>query len=229
MIFKGINQRFGACLTVAALLLHNSLNAAAVTLTVSIKTADGSFLPDSQLSVVYLKGNGSEFMAPRHTSTPEMTQQDLQFSPYVKVVQRNVNLAFPNKDDVAHHVYSFSKNNAFELPLYLDKKVPSRAFSNTGQVTLGCNIHDWMLGYVLVVDTPLHAQFKAQSAKIYDIPIGTYTLHFWHPGIDRREKVTQSIIIANSPKTQVIQLQYAVKALPQPKAPEEQFDDAGDY
>lgn len=228
MVFKGFNQRFNISLTVVGL-LFSGLSTAAANLTVSIKTVDNSSLQDSQLSVVYLTGNGSESMAPRHNSTPEMAQQDLQFLPYVKVVQRNVDVAFPNKDDVAHHVYSFSKNNAFELPLYLDKKVPSLAFGHAGQVTLGCNIHDWMLGYVLVVDTPLHAQLKGRSAIINDIPDGTYTLHFWHPGMDRREKITQSIVITNSPQAQTIQLQHEVKALPQPKAPEEQFDDASYY
>jgi plastocyanin len=229
VIFKGIKQRFGISLFIATLLLNSDLSTAAGTLTVSVKTTDGSSLPNSQVSVVYLTGNGSDKMPSRHSSTPEMAQQNLQFSPYVKVVQRNVDVTFPNKDDVAHHVYSFSKKNAFELPLYFDQKIPSRAFSNTGQVSLGCNIHDWMLGFVLVVDTPLHAQFDGQAAIIDDIPSGTYTLHFWHPGMDRRENITKSIIIAENSQAQTIQLQYQVKALPQPQAPEEQFDDASDY
>ena len=229
MIFEGIRHGVGSSLLLAGLFLQSGLSTAAATLDISVQTADGSALPNSQVAVAYLSGNGSENMPVRHTDRPEMAQENLQFSPYVKVVRRKTEVAFPNKDDVAHHVYSFSKNNAFELPLYRDQKVPTRAFEHIGQVTLGCNIHDWMLGYVLVVDTPLYTQFDGQTAQIKDIPSGNYTLHFWHPGMDRKENIAQSIVIGDDTQAQKIQLQFQVKALPQPEAPEDQFDDASDY
>jgi len=49
---------------------------------------------------------------------PIMTQQNIQFSPFVLPVAVGTTVSFPNKDNIRHHVYSFSKVKRFELELY---------------------------------------------------------------------------------------------------------------
>jgi plastocyanin len=111
-----------------------------------------------------------------------MDQQGLQFVPHVLVVQTGTEVAFPNGDDVSHHVYSFSETKPFELALYKGDQYPPVLFDRDGIVVLGCNIHDGMLGYIVVVDTPHFAKTAEQGiALIENVPTGDYVLAAWTP------------------------------------------------
>ncbi|MBL4856650.1 MAG: methylamine utilization protein [Idiomarinaceae bacterium] len=79
-------------------------------------------------------------------------QVNKQFTPTVSAVEPGTDVVFPNSDNIRHHVYSFSEAKNFELKLYSDKEKPSVNFDKAGIVTLGCNIHDQMVAYVLVSD-----------------------------------------------------------------------------
>ena len=52
-------------------------------------------------------------------------------------------------------------------------------FETLGVVTLGCNIHDWMLGYIVVLDTPYVAQSGTSGDARLLAPPGRYTLQVW--------------------------------------------------
>ncbi len=87
------------------------------------------------------------------------------------VVQTGSRVRFPNDDDVNHHVYSFSSPKSFELQLYKGSPHAPLDFGRPGLVVLGCNIHDDMLGYILVVDTPWFAKTGADGvARVEDLP-----------------------------------------------------------
>jgi plastocyanin len=89
-------------------------------------------------------------------STPDavaiMDQIDESFVPRVLAIQKGQYVNFPNSDDIRHHVYSFSKPKAFEIKLYKGSEIPPIAFDKPGLVVLGCNIHDDMIGYIIVAD-----------------------------------------------------------------------------
>ena len=91
-----------------------------------------------------------------------MDQAHNAFVPHMLIVQAGTSVLFPNSDIVSHHVYSFSPTKTFELPLYKGNAHPPLLFEKPGLVVLGCNIHDSMLGYILVVDTPHFALTDAQ-------------------------------------------------------------------
>ena len=113
-----------------------------------------------------------------------MDQQKGQFMPHMLVVQSGTAVDFPNSDNVSHHVYSFSKTKTFELPLYKGDVYPPQVFDQPGIVVLGCNIHDGMLGYIVVVDTPHFALTNEQGvALIDDVPNGEYVLQSWTPRV----------------------------------------------
>jgi hypothetical protein len=111
-----------------------------------------------------------------------VSQVDKTFVPLVTVVQAGAQVAFPNKDEIRHHVYSFSPAKIFEIKLYANVPTPPRiVFDKTGEVVLGCNIHDNMLGYVLVVDSPFYAKSGRDGrVKLENLPEGEYELHAWH-------------------------------------------------
>lgn len=114
--------------------------------------------------------------------TAVMNQMNQEFVPHILVVRRGTFVSFPNNDSVRHHVYSFSKPKPFELSLYAGTEHPPLEFDEPGVVVLGCNIHDNMLGYIFVVDTPYFAKSSASGdAVLGDLPAGTYTIHAWTP------------------------------------------------
>jgi len=114
-----------------------------------------------------------------------ITQKDAQFQPFVTMVQRGASVDFPNLDAFAHHVYSFSKAMAFELPLYSGDDVQRVTATNPGVVPLGCNIHDWMLGYILVVDSPFFGFLENGRAQFPKVPVGNYSVALWHPSMKK--------------------------------------------
>ncbi|HEV8419412.1 MAG TPA: hypothetical protein VGQ43_11805 [Candidatus Udaeobacter sp.] len=111
-------------------------------------------------------------------------QRDKQFVPYVTAIQVGTAVSFPNSDNIRHHVYSFSPAKKFELPLYSGVPAQPVVFDKVGFVTLGCNIHDWMIAYVAVLPTP-YFQVTRQDGRalLKDLPPGQYTVQVWHPGL----------------------------------------------
>ncbi|WP_417529118.1 methylamine utilization protein [Marinomonas shanghaiensis] len=89
------------------------------------------------------------------SSVAVMDQVDESFVPRVIVVQKGQYVSFPNSDDIRHHVYSFSEPKTFEIKLYKGTDVAPILFDNPGLVVLGCNIHDDMIGYIIVADNAL--------------------------------------------------------------------------
>jgi plastocyanin len=119
-------------------------------------------------------------------------QIDKTFVPYVTVVRAGTAVRFPNSDNIRHHVYSFSPTKRFELPLYAGQHAAPVQFDKAGTVVMGCNIHDWMIGYVYVADTPFFAKTPADgSAQLRDLPAGQYAVRVWHPEMDGAEQATE--------------------------------------
>jgi hypothetical protein len=115
-------------------------------------------------------------------ATAAIEQRGKEFIPYVTVVQAGTAIDFPNNDTIRHHVYSFSPPKRFEIKLYAGKPSQPVVFDKPGEVALGCNIHDWMEAYVLVVDTPYFAKTSGDGrAAIQNVPEGRYRLRLWHP------------------------------------------------
>ena len=111
-----------------------------------------------------------------------MDQVNMQFVPDVLVIQAGSSVDFPNSDQIQHQVYSFSAPKKFQLSLYVGRKYPPVQFDRPGLVTVGCNIHDSMLGYIYVTDSPYFGKSDAQGTLVlHDLPGGDYTLTAWHP------------------------------------------------
>lgn len=112
----------------------------------------------------------------------EMDQHNLQFDPFVLIVPVGAEVSFPNRDPVRHHVYSFSPAHPFELKLYGRDETRSVRFERAGVVALGCNIHDHMVAFIKVVDTPFAAKTDARGqATLRGLPPGATPIKVWHP------------------------------------------------
>ena len=109
-----------------------------------------------------------------------MEQVKSEFTPRVVVVDVGSTVTFPNRDKTRHHVYSFSPAKRFELPLHDASAAAPVTFDAPGIVTVGCNIHDWMVGYVVVSDTPYSGVTDEHGVATIEVPSGRYQLHVWH-------------------------------------------------
>lgn len=104
-----------------------------------------------------------------------------RFVPMVSVVQTGASVTFPNKDNIEHDVYSFSPPKRFELNLYHGIPANPVVFDKPGLVVMGCNIHDSMVAYLLIVDTPWFAKTDASgAATIENLPADAYKVVAWH-------------------------------------------------
>jgi hypothetical protein len=125
-----------------------------------------------------------------------MDQQHNEFVPHVLVISAGTQVEFPNHDVVSHHVYSFSQAKTFELALYKGNTHPPLAFDEPGVVVLGCNIHDSMLGYIVVVPTEHYALSDERgTVRLEGVPAGDYTVDVWTPrarptGLPAAQRVT---------------------------------------
>ena len=152
------------------------LHAHAASVSVSVADNQGAPLEDA---AVWLVGKGTAGQRPRREGSIE--QMNKLFVPPVTVVQVGTQVKFPNRDEVRHHVYSFSPAKRFEIKLYSGTPADPILFDKPGEVVLGCNIHDHMIAYVWVVDSPHFAKSgKDGTARIDDVPAGEYELHAWH-------------------------------------------------
>jgi len=153
----------------------------AATVQVEVLDAAGKPLPDA---VVFLESPEAR-SAVRPLAGAAMAQEKRQFMPGVLVVPVGTEVRFPNQDTVRHHVYSFSPTKKFELKLYTGTPANPVLFDRPGVAVLGCNIHDQMVGWIVVVDTPFYARAGSAAAapgraQIDNVPPGTYTLRTWH-------------------------------------------------
>lgn len=129
-------------------------------------------------------------------ASAEIVQQNREFTPYVTAIQVGTTVHFPNRDNVQHQVYSLSKAKKFELPLYSGEAQRAIVFDRPGIVTIGCNIHDWMIAYVVVLATPHFAKTGADGSASVSAPPGGYRLEIWHPRLAR--PLTREITVSGA-------------------------------
>ncbi|MGE0668771.1 MAG: methylamine utilization protein [Sphingomonadales bacterium] len=173
-------------LMLAALLL-TAAPAWAARMTASVVDTGGVPLEDAVVTLTPSDGGAVQLRSGQGT----VDQLNLEFVPYVTVITAGSMVTFPNSDNVRHHVYSFSAAKSFELPLYAGAAAPSVRFDKPGVVPLGCNIHDWMIGYVYVAATPYAARTGRDGKVALDVPAGSYVARVWHPSQVGAEATTQ--------------------------------------
>ena len=194
---------------------------------VSISVIASSSSPLASL-VVYLTPTQPISIQKNHDNLI-ISQKNKKFVPYIEVVQKGNKISFHNNDDITHHIYSVSGNNRFDFKIQGKQIKNSPNLDSLGEVAMGCNIHDWMSGYVLVVDTPFFTKTNTHGTAIFNnIPSGKYQLTIWHPQLDApHNKVSQTITITGNQQLQ-LKLSNTFLAIPSQES-EDDFDFLEDY
>ena len=149
------------------------------------------------------------------TRRPEVVDQvNHNFAPLVNPILVGSSVTFPNKDSVRHHVYSFSPAKRFELPLYAGTPAAPVLFDKPGVVVLGCNIHDWMIAYIYVSESPWYAKTGADgTARLVNLPARAYTVRVWHPRLEGNEEAT--VQTANLATAAASELSFELRLKPE--------------
>jgi hypothetical protein len=175
IIMQVVKQVFIALLCGAIGLASMAAHAAAIRVQVVDQT--GAPVKDAVIYATPLNGK----LPASRPAAATIDQIKRQFVPLVSVAQTGAAVTFPNKDNIEHDVYSFSPAKRFELELYHGIPASPVVFDKAGLVVMGCNIHDQMVAYLLLVDTPYFAKTDANgAANIENLPPEPYKVTAWH-------------------------------------------------
>ena len=167
-----------AAALVAGLIGPSTARAAA--LEVQVSDAGGRPLAGA---AVFLESREAKAAA-KPAPNVEIAQAGRQFVQAVTVVPVGTSVTFPNRDTVRHHLYSFSPVKKFEIKLYVGTPAAPVLFDAPGVAALGCNIHDNMAAWVVVVETPYYGLTGADGKlSLAQLPPGAYRLRTWHPSL----------------------------------------------
>jgi plastocyanin len=131
------------------------------------------------------------------TSPAIMDQFNKTFVPEMLPIAVGTQVRFPNRDQIRHHVYSFSRPKRFELPLYKGEDAPPVLFDKPGVVKIGCNIHDWMSAIILVLPNQRFAVTGEDGTfSLPGLESGNYTITAWHAQArEKTEDVAQRVAV----------------------------------
>jgi len=150
---------------------------AAATLEVNVINPNGSAVPNA---VVYAVPTRT---VPMTRTVASIDQINRAFVPHVLPVRAGTWVEFPNSDNVLHQVYSISPAKRFQLPLYVGKPAHPIQFDKLGVVAIGCNVHEQMSGFIVVLPTPYFGTAVNGRLTINGLGADDYTVHVWYEGM----------------------------------------------
>jgi|LNFM01.1.fsa_nt_gb plastocyanin len=204
-------QYSSLCTRLFALILGLAPGLAAAA-SIEFRVTDASGVP---LQDVAVYATPRQPLPPRPRHEAIIAQVKRQFAPLVSVIQTGTAVNFPNRDDVRHHVYSFSPAKTFEIKLYVGTPAKPVLFDKPGEVVLGCNIHDQMRGFVFVVDTPFVAKTDAAGrAVVDDLPAGEFDVGVWHYAQSAVQPVRRLRVSGDQPLPAAFTLQLRPGQIP---------------
>jgi len=145
---------------------------------VTIKDKQGLPVPDM---VVYLQPTSGQKL-PITDKVVTVRQENKAFSPYLTVSQTEKAVNFVNQDDITHHIYSVNSDNKFAFKIRAGEHHMTEHFHHEAEIAMACNLHDWMSGYLLVVNTPYFAKTDEKGHAFFAVnQTGNYNSIVWHP------------------------------------------------
>lgn len=131
-------------------------------------------------AVIYVKQGPKPTAAQSAAQTAKMDQKGLVFLPRILPVAKGWTVEFSNSDPVAHSVFTLD-GEKYDLGTWPKGEVRKYTFTKPGVYRQLCKVHDDMLAFVVVLETPWFAvSDKAGAFTLRGLPPGKYTLGVWH-------------------------------------------------
>jgi plastocyanin len=131
-------------------------------------------------AVIYVKQGPKPSAAQAAPQVAKMDQKGMVFTPRVLPIAKGWTVEFANSDPVAHSVFTLD-GEKYDLGTWPKGEVRKYTFAKTGVYRQLCKVHDDMLAFIVVLDTPWFAvSDKTGQFSLRGLPAGKYTLGVWH-------------------------------------------------
>ena len=132
-------------------------------------------------AVVWLENPPASAASPAQAEKVEMDQNGCVFIPRVVVVPAGGTVDFLNSDRLLHNLHATPKLNvSFNRTQPKSRTIPI-TFDKPEIVRINCDLHTWMVGWVVVAAHPFYAITGADGQFTFDnLPPGQYKLQVWH-------------------------------------------------
>ena len=130
----------------------------------------------------------------------QMDQKLCVFTPRVVVVPVGGTVEFLNSDHLLHNLHTVTRENPSVNRAQPRGRTIPVIFSKPEIIRVTCDLHPWMLGWVVVTDHPFHAVTGVEGEfTLNNVPPGKYTLHVWQEslGTVAKEVMVSSGDVAN--------------------------------
>lgn len=205
-----MNYKTLAGLSMIGVIAFATANAA----TVEVDVSDSDGAPAANAVVSLAMDSATLAPAPHTPERSIIDQRHETFLPLVVIVRRGGNVIFTNNDTTMHQVYSFSPIKQFQFEIDKGQISKPVVFDKAGVAAIGCNIHDNMVAYVYVAETPFAVITDARGhAVIPDVPEGQYTATTWHPQMHIGRKPQPVLLTVNASRVK-LSMSVALTAMP---------------
>ena len=155
-------------------------------------------------AVVWLDNPPANAAAPALPTTVEMDQTKCVFISHVVIVPAGGTVNFLNSDRLLHNIHTTPKvNPAINRTQPKDRAIPF-TFEKPEIVRINCDLHSWMLAWVVVAAHPYYAITGANGGFSFDnLPPGQYKLQVWH---ERLGTTTASVTVGSQPSQVTVEM-----------------------
>ncbi len=127
----------------------------------------------------------------------EFENKKCMFNKHVSVGVSGQKLGIVSRDPLLHntHLYHGPKEKTmYNIAIPLQDRVIKKPLRKPGKITVKCDAHEWMLGYVYVAKHPYITVTAADgSYSLADVPPGTYKVKIWH---EKLGETTQDVTVS---------------------------------
>jgi plastocyanin len=147
-------------------------------------------------AVVWIENAPAKAASPAPTANVEMDQNGCVFIPRVVLVPAGGTVDFLNSDRLLHNLHATPKLNvSFNRTQPKSRTIPV-TFSQPEIVRINCDLHSWMVGWVVVTAHPFYAITGADGQFSFDgLPPGQYKLNVWQ---ERLGTVTANVTVSDA-------------------------------
>jgi plastocyanin len=127
-------------------------------------------------------------------SVHELDNLKCRFLPHVQAASVGQFVLFKNSDPILHTAHGIftGAQPQFNVGLF-PGRVSRKPLVAPGLVKIQCEVHPWMVAYIMVTDHPYHAVTDVYGEfLINDVPPGNYRLKVWHETLGTEEKTVEA-------------------------------------